>query len=316
MPVISGRDKKMESKRGILTVLVVAAVFVLVSLPCSIAQDDSDRDQPPDRPRIERPGQRGGPGSGDRDGGRRGPGGDRQGRGGRSGRPDDRWRRPELSDEQIDSILEELTKRDPNTAKELAELRKKDPNEFRSELRISAGQEIGKVMIESWREIQRKDFLEWLEKYVPKEAESLAKLKENEPKLYAQKFELVWEKYRPIYDMARRSPELTPVLIEDMQLTERENELVKKIKAEKDEQQKTELMNQLEKVEFDKYDLIVRRKQIEYEELLRRLQVLQNEVKASLADIDEWRNEKVKAERVEERVNDLTSERGRRFRWR
>jgi hypothetical protein len=316
MPVISGRDKKMESKRGILTVLAVAAVFVLVCLPCTFAQDDSDRDQPPNRPRMERPGQRGGPGSGNREGGRRGPGGGRQGRGGRPGRPDDWWRRPELTDEQINSVLVELAKRDPNTAKELAELRKTDPNEFRFELRRSAGQEIGKIMIESFREIQHKDFLEWLEKYVPKEAEPLTKLKESDPKLYAQKFDLLWDKYRWIYDLTRRRPELTPVLIEDMQLAERENELVKQIKAEKDDKQKAELMNQLEKVESSKYDLIVRRKQIEYEELLRRLQALQNEVQASLADIEEWKNEKVKADRVEERVKDLTTERGRRFNWR
>ena len=306
----------MESKRGILTVLAVAAVFVLASVSYSIAQDNSDRNQPPDRPRMmERPDQRGGPGSGDRDGRRRGPSVNRQGRIGRSGRPDDRWRRPELTDEQIDSVLKELQKRDPNAAKELAELRKKDPNEFRSELRKNAWEEISKVIMGGFIVERQNRFLEWLEKYVPKEAESLAKLKESDPKLYAEKFELVWGKYRQIYDMARRSPELTPVLIEDMQLTERENELVKEIKAEKDEQQKTELTDQLEKVESAKYDLIVRRKQIEYEELLRRLQALQNEVKASLADIDEWRSEKVKSERVKERVNDLTNERGRRFIW-
>ena len=307
----------MESKRGILTVLVVAAVVLLASLPCAFAQDsnygNNGRGQqgqrmsrPGDRPGFQR-GSRGGPDGGGRGGSMRA--------GARFPRPDDRWRRPELTDEQINSILEELAKRDPNAAKELAELRKKDPNEFRNELRNSAWPEISKVIVDGLRVERQNRFLDWLEKYVPKEAESLTKLKESDPKLYAEKFDLVWDKYRPIYDRARRSPELVPVLVEDMQLTERENELIKKIKTEKDDQQKAEMKNQLEKVESDKYDLIVRRKQIEYEELLRRLQALQNEVKASLADIDEWRNEKVKAGRVKERVNELTSERERKFPW-
>ncbi len=309
----------MESKHRILTVLVVAAVVLLASLPCAFAQDNNDENngrgrqgqrmsRPGDRPGFQR-GSRGGP---DERGGR---GGSLRG-GARFPRPEDIRRRPELTDEQIDTVLQELQKRDPNAAKELTEMRKKDPNEFRSELRKNAWPEISKVIVDGLRVERQNRFLVWLEKYVPKEAESLAKLKESDPKLYAQKFELVWDKYRPIYDRTRRSPELVPVLIEDLQLAEREDELVKKIKAEKDEQQKTELMNQLEKVEFDKYDLIVRRKQIEYKELLRRLEALQNVVKASLADIDEWRDEKVKADRVKERVDDLTSERGRGFNWR
>jgi hypothetical protein len=227
-------------------------------------------------------------------------------------RPDDQIRNWQLSDEQIDSVLAELTKRDPNMAKKLVVLRQKNPDEFKNELRKNAWPEISRVIVDGLRNDRQKRFLEWLDKYVPKETEQLVELKKSNPKLYAQKFELVWDKYRSIYDLARRNPELVPVLIEDMQLTERENELVKRIKTEKNQQQKAEMMSQLKEVESDKYDLIVRRKQIEYEELLKRLQALQNEVKASLVDIDEWKNEKVKADRVEERVNELINE---RFRW-
>ena len=301
----------MESKRGILTVLVVAAVFVLVCLPCSIAQDDSDRDRPPDRPRMERPGgmSRRGPGTGDRDGGRRGPGS-------RSGRPDDRWRRPELSDEQIDSILEELEKRDPNAAKELAELRKKDPNEFRSELRRTAGQEIGRVIIENWRKIQREEFLEWLEKYVPKEAEELARWKDKEPNLYTQKYELTWRRYDRIYDMTRRNPELAKVLVADLQLQERQRELQNKYRTAEAEEEKNVLEAQLEVVVSDRYDLLVRQKQLEYEQLLRRLEALQNEVKASMKEIETWLDKGFKEKNVKERLEFLTSERrGPRIRW-
>ena len=140
----------MESKRGILTLLVVAAFVVLVYLPCATAQGNNDENtRVREGQRMSRPG---GERSGfrpDERGERGGRGGARQGRGGRL-RPDGRRRRPELTDEQIDSVLEELTKRDPNTAKELADMRKKDPNEFRNELRKSAWPEIGRIIMSSW----------------------------------------------------------------------------------------------------------------------------------------------------------------------
>src|SRR4030042_5170929 len=183
----------MESKRGIIVVLVVAAGVILTSMLCSLAQDNNDQEgRRRDGPRImERPGEeRGGFRQEERGerGGRGGPG-DRSGRGGpRPGRPGPDGRgRPELTDEQIDSVLEELKQRDPNTAKELAELRKTDPNEFRSELRRSAGPEIGRVIMRIWANRQRAEFLEWLDNYVQKEAEELARLKENETDLYTQK---------------------------------------------------------------------------------------------------------------------------------
>jgi len=307
----------MELKRGILTVLLVTAVFIFASLPCTFAQGSNDQNDPRSRQdqRMPRPGQRPGPGSDDRDG-RRGPGGDRQGRGPRPGWPDDRWRRPELSDEQIDSILEELKKRDPNAAKELAELRKKDPNEFRSELRRTAGQEIGRVIIENWRKIQREEFLEWLEKYVPKEAEELAQLKDKEPSLYEQKYELTWRIYDRIYERTRRNPELAKVLVADLQLRERQRELQNKYRSAEDEKEKNEIEAQLQVVVSDRYDLLVRQKQLEYEQLLRRLEALQNEVKASMKEIETWLDKGFKEKNVKERLEFLTSERrGPRIRW-
>jgi hypothetical protein len=212
--------------------------------------------------------------------------------------------------------LGELKKRDPNAAKELAELRKKDPNEFRSELRRTAGQEIGRVIIENWRKIQREEFLEWLEKYVPKEAEELARWKDKEPNLYTQKYELTWRRYDRIYDMTRRNPELAKVLVADLQLQERQRELQNKYRNAEVEDEKNVLEAQLEVVVSDRYDLLVRQKQLEYEQLLRRLEALQNEVKASMKEIETWLDKGFKEKNVKERLEFLTSERrGPRIRW-
>lgn len=295
----------MESKRGILTVLVVAAVVVLVSLPYAFAQGNDENTRGRGGPRIPRPGDRPGFRSGDRPDREGGPG-DRMGRG-RPGRPDERWRRPELTDEQVDSVLEELTKRDPNTAKQLAELRKTDPNEFRNELRRSAGPEIGRVIMRIWTERRRAEFLEWLEKYVPTEAEELARLKDKEPSLYEQKYELLWRIYGRIYDQ-RRNPELTKVLVADLQLRERQHGLQNEYRTAKAEEEKNELKAQLEEVVSDRYDLIVRQKQLEYEQLLGRLEELQNQVKASLKDIGDWLDKGFKEKTVKKRVEELTTE--------
>ena len=301
----------MESKRGILTLLVVAAFVVLVYLPCATAQDNNDENtRVREGQRMSRPG---GERSGFRPDERGGRGGARQGRGGRL-RPDGRRRRPELTDEQIDSVLEELTKRDPNTAKELADMRKKDPNEFRNELRKSAWPEIGRIIMSSWEARRQSEFLAWLEKYVPKEAEELARLKENEPDLYTQKYELTWRKWGRIYDQTRRNPEFAKVLVADFQLRERQNELLVKYNAAKAEEDKKELMAQLEEVVSDRYDLTVRRKQMEYEQLLRRLEGLQNQVKASIEEIKTWKTDEFKEKTMKERLEELTKKK-REFPW-
>ncbi len=293
----------MESKRRTLLVLTMAAA-ILVLMPCSVAQDnDDDNTQTREGQRMQRPGEGPGPRSGERFG-RGGP-----------GRPEGRWRRPELTDEQIDGILKELKERDPNNAKELTDLRTNDPEKFRIEFRRHAWPEISRAIMVSWENRRRTEFLEWLEKYVPKEAEALAKLKESEPNLYAQNYQITLRKYNRIYEHARRNSELAPVLVADLQLAEREDELVKKINAAKTEQEKAELTAQLEEVVADKYDLIVRRKQIEYEGLLRRLEALQKQVRASLEDIKVWRDDTFKAKNVKERIEDLTEERKTGFRW-
>jgi hypothetical protein len=292
----------MEPKLRILLVLTIAATLVFMSN--SLARDnDGGIPQRREGQRMQRPGE--GPGPRPDEGfGRRGP-----------GRPEGRWRRPELTDEQIDNILGELKKRDPNTAQELAELRTKDPEEFRNELRRHAGPEIGKVIMEMWANRQRAEFFEWLEKYVPKVAEELTQLKEEEPELYAQKYDLTWQKYRRIYDRARRSPELAKVLVADLQLAEREETLHRQIRTAENETDKNELMAQLENVVSDRYDLIVRQKQIEYEQLLKRLEELQKQVRASLEDIAVWRDPEFKAKNVKERIENLTEERKPGFQW-
>lgn len=275
----------MELSRRVILVLVIAAMATVTILPCSADEKDEKNIWAEDEPR--------GPG--------RGPG-----RGSR---------RFELTDEEIDRIMKGLKESNPEKAKELAKLREKEPEKFRDELRRHGREEFGKIVreridkrIDNWRKRKRAEFLESLEKLVPKESRELAKLKDTNPDLYAKKYELALEKYGRIIEEGRRNPELAKVLIEDLKLKKRRDELLKKIKAVKSENEKKKLVAELEEVVASRFDLIVRRKQIAYERLLRWLEGLQKRIRESRGEIARWRNDKLKNENVKQRTGDLLEE--------
>lgn len=222
----------------------------------------------------------------------------------------------ELTDEEVERIMKKMRESDPGKAKELDKLRKENPEEFQSELRKHGREEFGKIIRErmnKWREKRRDDFIEWLGKNYRRDAAELAKLK-GKAELYWKKFELIRNKYWRIFEEERRNPELAEVLKEDLRLRKRRDELLQKIKTEKDEKKRKELIAQLEEVVGDRYDLIIRQKQIAYERLLKRLEDLKRQIRESRGEIAESRQEKVKKENIKKRTEDLLKE-IRKFKW-
>ena len=287
----------MELRRGIILILVIAAMATITISPCSSEENKTEEDiWTEDVPR--------GPGGGQ---GRGGPGGGP----GRGGRGPGRYRTRE---EEIDYFLQELKESNPTKAKELVNLRKNNPEKFGEELRKAVREQWTK-RIESWRSRWRVEFLEWLGKGLPKVARDLDKLKDKDTDLYSQKYEYVKEKYRRIFDESKRNPELAEVLMAELELDERQEVLVKKIKTTKSEKGKKKLMSQLEEVVGNKYDLIIRKKQIAYEYLLKRLNDLQKELNENRDEIDKWKDENIKIQNVKERIKELI-EKSRKFRWR
>jgi hypothetical protein len=281
----------MDKSRVIILILAMTALFAVRTQPCAGNQKNDEQSifEEQDRERGPERGPRRGPGRG----------------------------RFELTDEEVDRILKDLKDRSPEKAKELEQLRKKDPEKFHRELRRHAREEFGKVVrerIEKWRQQRQTEFLEWLEKSVPDEAEELAKLKETNPHLYGEKYEWVSKKYGRIYEESRRSPELAEVLIEDLQLQKRRDQLLGKINAAKREREKKKLTEELEEVIGHRYDLIVRRKQIAYERLLKWLEGLQNRINKSRAEILKAQDPKVKAENIKKRKQELLEEK-KGFPW-
>ncbi len=278
----------MDLRRGIIVILIMTTMATIAIVPCYSQEKNTDKDIWTED--DQRGPGRGGPGRGDR-----GPG---------------RFRSRE---EEVNRFLEELKKSDPKKAEELGKLRKDNPEKFREEF-VKTMREHWNKRIESWRNKWRAEFLQWLQKVVPEVAGELARLKETDANLYSKKYDLVRDKYRRIFEESKRNPELAQVLLADIELDEKQEELLKKIKVAKSEREKKKLMSQLEEVVGNKYDLIIRRKQIAYEFLLRRIAQLQEELNKSREEIINWQNEEIKAENVKQRLKELT-EKSRRFKW-
>jgi hypothetical protein len=282
--------------RGAILAFVIVAVAAMFVPPCLAQKPDEEKKEQDIWTEGEKGPVRGGPPGFE-------PPPEGQERGPRRGPP-----RFELTDQEIDQILKGLKERDPAKAKELTQLRQKDPEQFNTKLREYAGEELGKIMrgrMETWRARIQAEFIEWLGKNYHREAEKLAVLKDKKPELYWEEFDRLREKYWRIFEEERRNPELAVVLKEDLELRERRDALVRRIKAAESEKVKKELTAELEDVLNRRYDLIVRRKEIGYERLLKWLEELKNRVKESKDEINKMKNEQIKAANVQKHMKDL-----------
>lgn len=249
----------------------------------------------------------------------------------------------ELTEEKIERMMNHLVEVNPEQAEELRQLRAKDPEKFKVELRKAMREQFGKKH-DGFRKDgfgrrpgppeegafgpgpikpplgprmrireRHEEYLEWLEENYPEEAERLAELKEENPELYMRQVGLSLRKYGRIAEASRENPELAESLKEDMELKEQRNELLREIKTAADDERK-KLVEELEEVVSARFDLIVKRKQIRYEQLLEKLEQLKQEVKESEAEVDKWKDAELKSENVKARVEELLS-RTERFEW-
>lgn len=163
---------------------------------------------------------------------------------------------------------------------------------------------------ERWRErITRRhdEYIEWLDKNFPEEAKKLARLREkdpDDPDVYIQQVMESRDKYGEIMEAQERNPELAGVLKEELELKRERAGLLEKIRTAQSKQRK-DLIQKLEDVVNTRFDLIVRKKQLRYEHLLRRLARLQKEVKQREAEVEKLKNKK--AQFIKERLEELTS---------
>jgi len=259
--------------------------------------------------------------------------------------PGHRHGRPELTNERIERIMKQLAEGDPEEAKALEQLRKEDPEKFKTELRKVMRERFHQRfrghteqgfgppgapnmpemqgmpgmprmpgMPPEWAGMGRQtECLEWLEKNYPEEAKKLAELKEENPELYWRKLGLCLRKYGRIAEASKDNPKLAEALKKDLDLRQQQDALLQKIEAASgDEKQK--LITELEGVISNRFDLIVERKQIEYEQLTKKLERLKEEIEQNKAQVEKWKDTSFKSENVKARVEELLG-RAKNFKW-
>ena len=252
----------------------------------------------------------------------------------------------ELTEERIERMMNHLTKVNPKQAEELEQLRAKDPDKFRVELREAVREQFGRRNGDRWEEDfgrrlgppeerpfgpgpagpgepdygprmrmreRHTEYLEWLEENYPEESERLAKVREENPELYMRQIGLSLKKYGRIAEAARENPELAEILKQDLELKEQRNKLLRKIKTANDDERE-KLVKELQDVVSARFDLIVKRKQIRYEQLLEKLEKLREEVEQNEVEVDKWKDTEFKNKNTNVRVEELLS-RTEKFGW-
>ena len=252
----------------------------------------------------------------------------------------------EPTPEQMDHILAELKEKNPQKADELAKLREKDPNAFRMELRNVMREQFMSRMLEQkggpagqqhampgpgaqpqvghdmpgqefMRErIQEKtdEFLKCLKENYPDEAAKLEQLKKDNPEQYMRALMISGKKYGGICQATKDDPNLAKVLKGQMELRNKRTELLKQISTTTDEKQKKTLTTELEQIVGQQFDLIVKRKQMAYEDLTKKLADLQKEVNQKKTEAEKWKSKDFKSQKVKERVTELLNEK-EKFEW-
>ncbi|MFA5252056.1 MAG: hypothetical protein WC454_05685 [Phycisphaerae bacterium] len=245
--------------------------------------------------------------------------------------------RPELTDEKIESIMSQLAETEPNKAKELKQLQEKDPEKFKAELRDVMREQFGKKFREHaekrpepfglrgmqhgpegmplgagmpWRYDK---YLDWLKENYADEAKKLAELSTKDPNLYWKQLGHSLKKYGRIAEASVENPQLAEVLKEDLALRQQQDKLLEQIKTA-DDKKKEELVNDLKEVLNHRFDAILKRKQIEYEHLLKKLERLKKEVEQRSAKVEKWKAAESKNESVKSRLEELLSKTDE-FKW-
>lgn len=219
-------------------------------------------------------------------------------------------RQEELSTERLAELVKYVAKDDAERSKQLNDLYEKERDKFWSEVRDFFRKE-REARGDSeggpggpgggpggpppnrgrWREQLQKrhdELVEWLKENFPQVEKDLAKVRDKDGDQYAKDFAEIRRIYEPIMSTQGRNPELGGVLIEERQLTiYRDSLLIEIRRAGKDEKRKERLVNELTKVVEQHFDLIVRKKQLQFEELRERLEQLQRELSVREKELGE-----------------------------
>jgi hypothetical protein len=171
----------------------------------------------------------------------------------------------------------------------------------------------GHVMPEMGMRWRYDKYLEWLKENYAVEAEKLAEMSKKDPEIYWKHLGFSLKKYGKIAEAARENPRLAEVLKKDLELRQQQDKLLEEIEAAGDKD-KEGLVKDLKDVINNRFDVIVERKQIEYEQLIEKLETLKKDVEQRKAKMEKWKDAKFKDDSVKARLEELLGK-SDKFTW-
>lgn len=210
-----------------------------------------------------------------------------------------------LSESRAHLIMQEVEEDDPDLAKTLQKLWATDRDGFMEllyEKKLMPSSVKGHVIDEKKL---KKDFVAWLQKNFEEEAKNLQAIKENCPDTYERHLALSRQQYNRIMETERKNPELAEVMKQDVRLTKQRGVLLAKISKAKDSERK-KLIAELKKIVDARFDIIVKKKQLRYENLEKRIDWLSKKIEEN--KIETQKLIEKKEEKTKERLAELLSE--------
>jgi hypothetical protein len=226
----------------------------------------------------------------------------------------------DLDGPRVQQLLEEIKRTDPSKAEILERLRNEDPKKFIEELRLefktalqpkakpadSPAEQTPKAASEWQEQLQRRydSFMEWFAKEYSSEHAELLKLRESDAEKYVQRVMDMMTIYEPIQRAQRYNPPLADVMKKDIELQKQRDALLLRIRtAGADEQ--PQLLKELETLVSTRFDIIVQKKELQYESLRKRLERLEQQLDQQAMELENLK--KNKTQTVEDHIKDLMS---------
>lgn len=167
---------------------------------------------------------------------------------------------------------------------------------------------------QTWKEqLEQKhvEFIEWLQENYANIAEGLLANRDKKPEEFVQQLTEVMAVYEPIQRADRYSPELAAVLRKDLELQDQRDQMICEI-GRAAEQDRPALINRLREIVAARFDNIIQKKQLIYDHLRKRLEILQEKLEEQAKELEQLKADKEKS--VEQRMKELI-EQNEKINW-
>ena len=210
-----------------------------------------------------------------------------------------------ISDEYADQIIKDIEKTNPDLAQKLCRLRNTNPPEFMRQLHENNLIKDVQDGISDEDKILNEEYFQWLKENFTEEAKMLESIKDKKPDVFEHHLNVSRRQYGGIMDVQKRYPALADAMKQDVLLTKQRGVLLANI-INAEGQERENLIAELKKVIDARFDIIVKKKQLQYEALEGRIDWLQKKIEKQKEETQKLIENK--DQKTKERLEELLSE--------